>query len=631
MHVFLAALASLLAAGALLPAAGAGGGDRPGAGPAAGPVAAAPAFAPLELAIAHVNDHHSRLEPSTAELVLDGEATQVELGGFARLTAAFARLESERNLLKLHAGDALTGSPYYTFYRGAADARMMNTICFDAFVPGNHEFDDGEAALRSFLDALGEGGCRTAVVAANVKPQVGTPLAPAAAGDYIRPHVVKTIDGVRVAIVGITTRGKILGSSRPPATTVIEDEIASAQSAIDALRADGIRHFVLLTHQGYANDRAMAAALTDVDVIIGGDSHTLLGAFGAYGLSPSGDYPTIARNRDGDAVCIGQAWEYGKAIGLMHVRFDAAGRVASCAGRAALLAGDDFRRRDASGAWVALAGAERRALRDRLAADPAFELVAPDATAAALLQGYAGRIAAEQATRLGTATEALCLVRVPGETTNRSGGVAGCEAAHTLARGSDAAQAVAEALLAASPRADFALQNAGGVRLPVPAGEITMGAALALLPFTNLLVELELTGREMIDALEDAVAHHLDAGQSDGSHPYAAGLRWDLDMSRPKGSRFRGVEVRDRAGGRWTAIDPARTYVLATSDFLADGRDGYRTLGKVRASGRRVETGLPYSRSFADWVRARGTVVRPRPGDYSHRSVVTRTGVALPR
>jgi 5'-nucleotidase/UDP-sugar diphosphatase len=59
----------------------------------------------------------------------------------------------------------------------------------------------------------------------------------------------------------------------------------------------------------------MAAQLSDVDVIIGGDSHTLLGDFSAIGIdASSGPYPTVVRNRDGDPVCIGQAWEYAKAL-----------------------------------------------------------------------------------------------------------------------------------------------------------------------------------------------------------------------------------------------------------------------------------------------------------------------------
>jgi 5'-nucleotidase len=599
------------------------GGDSDGDKPAS--------FAPLEINIAHINDHHSQLEPiANTQLTLDGVATQVDLGGFARLTTLFKGLAGTKNLLKIHAGDAVTGTLYYTFYKGEADARMMNTICFDAFALGNHEFDDGDAVLRGFLDELLTPACQTPVLAANITPAIGTPLAPVTANDYIKPYTIKEIEGVKVALIGIDIKGKTTNSSRPLESTVFSDEITTAQAVIDQLKQQGIRHFVLVTHQGYDNDKAMAAALTDVDVIIGADSHTLLGDFTAQGLTSSGAYPTVISNKDGKPVCIGQAWEYSKALGLMNVKFDAEGAVAACGGQASLVIGDNYKRQDTAGAWVALADGPKAALTGTLAAVPSVKVATPDAAAAAILQGYTTQVAAEKAKTIGTATEALCLVRTPGESTNRSAGVAGCETANTLARGSDAAQAVAQAFLAGSKRANFALQNAGGVRIAVPAGTLSMNTAFTLLPFTNVIVELDLTGAEVVAALEDAVANHLDAAQSNGSHPYAAGLRWDLDMSKAKGSRFSNVQVKDRVTGAWSAINPAATYVMATNDFIASGLDGYTTLGVAYKAGRYVNTYLLYTQTFADWVIANGSIARPARADYAHQVVITRSGATLP-
>ena len=585
---------------------------------------------PFELAIAHINDHHSQLDAFAAtELLLDGVPTLVELGGFARQTALFKSLAGTPNLLKLHAGDALTGSLYYTFFKGKADARMMNTICFDAFVPGNHEFDDGDATLKAFLDELALGPCQTPTLSANIVPQPGTPLAPAGGKPYLLPYTVKQVGGERVGLVGITIADKTRASSRPLASTQFLDETQSAQAAIDALTAQGVRHIVLMTHHGFKADRALAARLTGVDVIIGGDSHSLLGDFKAQSLSAEGRYPTEVRNASGEPVCIGQAWEYGKAFGLMKVRFDTQGRVSQCAGQASLVVGEPFKRKDAAGAWQALPAAEGEALKARLAASPALRVVAPDPVAAQTLAGFASQVGAEKARIIGSASEPLCLVRVPGEPADPRAG-AGCEAASSLARGSDVAQVVAESFLRGSRRADFALQNAGGVRTPVPAGTLSMNTAFTVLPFTNVLVELDLTGAEVLAALEDGVANHLDLRQSNGSHPYAAGLRWDLDMSQPKGKRFSNVQVRSKTTGAWGALDPAKTYVLVTNDFVAAGRDGYATLGPVYAAGRYVNTYLLYTQTFVDYLTATGPLARPARGEYSHQKVITRGGVALP-
>jgi 5'-nucleotidase/UDP-sugar diphosphatase len=222
-------------------------------------------------------------------------ATQVELGGFARQTAVFKALAGTPNLLKLHAGDAITGSLYYTFFKGKADAQMMNTICFDAFVPGNHEFDDGDAVFKGFLDALADpangGACKTPTVSANIVPQAGT-----AAGPGRRPPPTCSPTPSRRSTAWTwASWASPLPPRRPTrraplATTQFQDEATAAQKAIDALKAKGVRHIVLMSHLGYDADKLIAAQLTDVDVIIGGDSHTLLGDFKAVGLPASGGH-----------------------------------------------------------------------------------------------------------------------------------------------------------------------------------------------------------------------------------------------------------------------------------------------------------------------------------------------------
>ena len=594
----------------------------------------APSVQPLELTIAHINDHHSNLDPFADQVMkIGGVDTQVSLGGFARVTQAFKAYDGRTDVLKLHAGDANTGTLYYTLFKGQADAALMNTVCFDAMAVGNHEFDDGDAQLKSFIDALHAGACQTPVLAANVRPQVGTPLAPKAADDFIKPHTIKTIQGVPVGIVGISVKGKTQNSSSPLPSTAFDDEVVAAQRSIDQLKAQGVRHIVLLTHIGYDADQALAARLTDVDAIIGGDSHTLLGEFSAQGsgYASAGAYPTQAVNKDGKPVCIGQAWEYSKAIGELRVSFNDQGEVSACGGQASLIIGDSFKRKDAAGAWTAVDAATQAQIVAAVGTDKGLKLLGADAGAASLLAGYSGQVDELKQQPIGSTTQALCLVRTPGESTNRSAGVVGCEDANTRARGSDVAQLVAESFLSASLRADIAIQNAGGVRVPLKAGPITMGDAFTVLPFTNVLVELPLTGAQVAAVLEDALGNYLDAGQSTGGgHPYAAGLRWHLDMSQAKGQRFTQIEVKHRATGNWSAIDPATTYIVATNDFIAKGQDGYAAFKPIYDSGNYVNNYLLYTQTFVDYIRAKGTVGRPAAGDYSHQSVITKDGVRLP-
>ena len=588
--------------------------------------AQAPAAQGLTLHLAHINDHHSMLdERPRTEMRLLGEPAQVSLGGFARVAQAMRELSQQhRPLLKLHAGDAMTGSLYYTLFKGSSDAQLMNTVCFDAFVPGNHEFDDGDANLRDFLDELARGPCQTAVISANVQAAPNTPLA-----GRLQPWVIREIEGVRVGLIGITVAGKTRESSRPLPSTRFDDERASAQRSIDALKAQGVRHIVLITHHGHDRDLALAAQLNEVDVIIGGDSHTLLGDTAPLGLASAGPYPTIVRNRDGDPVCIGQAWEYAKAIGHMQVRFDTQGRVRECGGQAQLLIGADVARRQSDGRWQVLAPAAQLALAQELARTQApVRISEPNAQAQAMLAGFTERLEAMKRQPVGRLREALCLVRVPGERV-RGVPMSGCEQAHQLARGSDAAQLVAQAFLEAAPRADIAIQNAGGVRTAVPAGELSMHAAIAMLPFANVLVEIELTGSELKAALEDAVLHHLDRKGSDGAHPYAAGLRWDLDLRQSAGQRFSNLQVRDRQSGQWLALRPEQRYVLVTIDFLASGRDGYATLGRLSEAGRANNTYLLYTQALIDHLKRHPELGRPARADYAHQRVIDAQGQVL--
>ena len=123
------------------------------------------------LAILHINDHHSNLDESDASLRLrtgsDDTRTSVpiKLGGFPRVATAMAELATRHdNVLKLHAGDAITGTLYYTLSEGEADAALMNRVCFDAMAVGNHELDSGDAGLKTFIDHLWSApDCRTPV------------------------------------------------------------------------------------------------------------------------------------------------------------------------------------------------------------------------------------------------------------------------------------------------------------------------------------------------------------------------------------------------------------------------------------------------------------------------------------
>jgi 5'-nucleotidase/UDP-sugar diphosphatase len=586
---------------------------------------------PLDLTILHVNDHHSRLDAETTTLRVQTAAgtrenVTFELGGFARVTQAIDSLAAGRtSVLKLHAGDAITGDLYYTITNGRADADLMNTVCFDAFAIGNHEFDSGDAGLKTFLDFLAAGTCRTPALSANVRPSAGSPLAPSGGTPYLRASTVVERSGQRIGIVGLTVAGKTRNSSRPDAATQFLDEATSAQAAIDALRADGVNKIVLLTHQGYEADRAIAARLSGVDVIVGGDSHTLLGpaALATWGVTVGGEYPTRTTDRDGSPVCIVQAWQYSWAVGELQVRFDRDGRVESCAGKPNILIGNPLRRA-ASGA-AALTDADRAAIGADLANQPALRTTTAAARATAALAGYAQQKSAFGSTVVGNAPANLCLRRIPGSKRDITRSVyAECNTgAFTNAYGGDMQQIVAAAFLEQGRSfggVDIALQNAGGVRTDLAAGNVTVGNIYTVLPFRNTLVRLTMTGAEIKQTLEDAVSFVLAASGNTGAYPYAAHLRWTVDLNRPANGRFSNLEFKN-AGGAWVPLDPAASYRVITNDFLAAGQDGWVTLRGITGN-RREDTFLDYADSFLRYTQARGVLTRPAASEFSTQQFV---------
>ncbi len=574
-----------------------------------------------ELKILHINDHHSHLKPdSRMSLDLAGKSTRVRSGGMPAVVAKIKQLAygAGNNVLKLHAGDAVSGSLFFTLFKGEADAALMNEVCFDAFALGNHEFNEGDAGLAKFLDFLKSGDCQTPVLAANIKPEVGvSALTPNSATDYIQPYTVMQIGGMKVGIIGIDIVRKTTLSSSPDDTTIFLDEAETAQKMVDELTGSGIDHIILLTHYGYRNELELAAEIDGVDVIIGGDSHTLLGDFADLGLNAAGPYPTVVKGVGGKPVCVATAWQYSQIVGELDLSFNDAGEITSCSGVPHMMLADSFKRKNADGDRVEIEGAARDAVHAAIKADPKLSIVTEDEDAAALLATYNVKVEELLSLKVGEVAENLCLARIPGDKRSKI-----CAPEDTARNGSDISMLVAHAFREMAKTSDIAIQNGGGVRTDIARGDLTMGDAYKLLPFANTLVEMEMTGAEIKTVLEEALDYALQPDGSTGAYPYAAGLRWHVDATRGLGQRLSKMEFRGRDDAAWTPLDMGKTYRLVTNNYIAAGRDGYKSFKTVKNDGRYTDTYLDYAQSFVDYVEERGTVGKLPASEYSTQSLV---------
>lgn len=595
-------LALALAASALLAACGGSDEETP-----------EPQGAPLELRILHINDHHSTLASASKTLQLDaGTGTPVEVAvdaaGFPRVTQAMDELAAgSPHVLKLHAGDALTGTLYFNRAGadGEADAALMNTVCFDAFTLGNHEFDKGDTGLKSFIDRLHAGNCRTPVLSANVQFGTGSALHPAKAPGYVNPSTVVERGGQKIGIVGLTIANKTKVSSSPDPDTTFENEATAAQREIDALRAQGINKIIVMSHVGYDYDLQIVPQLRGVDVVVGGDSHSLLGpgVLATTGVgTPAGSYPTRLADKDGNPVCVVQAWEYAQVVGDLTVQFDAQGRVASCNGTPHVLIGDNF-----SIGGASATEAQRAALQASAAATGVLRVTQPSAKATAVLQPFQDTVAAFNLQQVATVPQELCQRRVPGGpgTMDYSRSSAACNTeASVNVRGGDIQQLVAQAYLEEANLhyggADITLQNAGGVRIAL-SGTVTAAQAIQVVPFGNKLFRLDVTGAEVKTMLEDGLEAVYGPGGSTGPYPYTGGLRFDVDAGAAQGQRVSGLEVFDTTSQTWQPLDNSRTYKLFALSFIAQGGDGYSSLAAV-PDARRLDIGVLDSDVFLNYI-----------------------------
>jgi len=286
-------------------------------GAAALALSAGTAMAEYSLTILHTNDFHARFEPiskydsgCSAEDNTAGEC----FGGSARLATAVAEARARsNNSILVDGGDQFQGTLFYTYYKGALAAEMMNRMGYDGMTVGNHEFDDGPEVLRGFMDAV-----EFPVLMSNADVSGESLLA----GTLNKSTVIER-GGEKIGLIGLTPEDTDELAS-PGDNVIFSDPAAAVQAEVDKLTAQGVNKIIVLSHSGYVVDQRVAAETTGVDVIVGGHSHTLLGDM----ERAEGPYPTMV----GDTAIV-QAYAYSKYLGELNVTFDDAGKVIEASGQ----------------------------------------------------------------------------------------------------------------------------------------------------------------------------------------------------------------------------------------------------------------------------------------------------------
>lgn len=476
-------------------------------------LSAGASFADYQLNILHINDFHSRDESINkfdATCTAEEETKKECFGGAARLKTEIderRKALAGQNVILLDAGDNFQGSLFYTTYRGQAEVEFLNDMKFDAMTVGNHEFDDGESALAPFLDKV-----QFPVVTANLATDAESKL-----GNRIKPSVVLDIGGQKIGIVGaVTTETPELASPGPHVK--ITDDVAAINAEVDKLKSQGVNKIIALTHVGYTRDIAEIAKIPGVDVVVGGHSHTLLSNTDPKAAGP---YPTMVDNPGGYKVPVVTAASYSRYLGDIVVTFDDNGVVKEAKGDPILL--------DAS--------------------------VTPDPTMLARVQELAKPIEELRKKVIGAAQAPI-------------------EGAREVCRVQECSMGnlVADAMLDRTKGQDItiAIQNGGGLRASIGAGNVSMGDVLTVLPFQNTVATFQLTGADVLAAIENGLSQ-IDAGA--GRFPQVSGMKFSFDKTKPPGSRVVSAEVKE--GDGFVLLDPKKVYGVVSNNYMRAGGDGY--------------------------------------------------------
>lgn len=257
-----------------------------------------------KITILHTNDVHSHIDPFGPD---DGR--NANKGGVARRATLVDSIRNENpNTLLLDAGDIFQGTPYFNYYGGELEFKLMSMLKYDLATIGNHDFDNGIDGLYAQLPHAD-----FEFVSANYD------FSNTVMDTHVKPYKIFVKDGIKIGIFGLGIQLEGLVDKNMYKETVYNSPIEIAQDMSRILKEEQSCDLVIcLSHIGYnykkypdrVSDLNLARATKDIDLIIGGHTHTFL------------PKPTIEKNSAGKNVLVNQVGAYGLYLGKIDFYFE---------------------------------------------------------------------------------------------------------------------------------------------------------------------------------------------------------------------------------------------------------------------------------------------------------------------
>lgn len=487
--------------------------------------------------ILHTNDVHGRIVEEKGVIGDAKLATVIEQ----------ERAKSTQNTLVVDAGDAFQGLPISNSTKGEARAEILNQMQYDAMAVGNHEFDFGLDEAKKYKEIL-----KFPLLSSNTYVNGARLFEASTIVDKD-----KTVEGDEFVVIGVTTPETATKTHPKNVKGVtFTDPISEVNKVIEEVqakaRAEGkdYKHYVVLAHLGVDTTApvewrgsTLAEALSKNPrlkgkrvTVIDGHSHT------------------VASTTYGDNVTYNQTGSYLHNVGKVI-----------------------YKSRQLLGNPTQIPAADAK----KLPANPTVEKLVKD-----IKQKYD----AENAVEIVSNSP----VELNGDREN------------VRVRETNLGNVVADSLYqygqtGFSHPTDIAVTNGGGLRETIAKGKpITKGNVIAVLPFGNTISQIQVTGQQVLDMFEKSLGSILQVDKDgkkvldengqpllepSGGFLQVSGVKVYYDTNLPSGKRVLAIQVKNRTTGRYDLLDLAKTYYLATNDFLAAGGDGYTMLGGAREEG----------------------------------------------
>lgn len=453
------------------------------------------------LIILHTNDTHSSIEPYA-----DGTS-----GILQRKAILDSVRNTERNVITVDAGDAVQGSLFFKYFGGEVEYSLMNMSGYDIRVLGNHEFDNGMASLAKYYKEI-EG----VPLSANYD-FTGTGLE-----GIFKPYYIKNIDGKKIGFIGINIDPESIISKKNINVNFKEIIPTSNELASYLKNEENCDLVVVVSHIGYqpvnekTSDIDLAEASTDIDLIIGGHTHTLIDP-----LHPEIN-PSLIKNKNGKLVRVVQTGKNGLYIGKLTIDLN----------DLPLNSGEQIRY-------------ELIPVTDR------FDISQLDDKMVDFLRPFQQSV--DSVNNVVIAYSAQDLEK------SRTGGLPNLTADIAFEHGKEI---IKNMRLAGSDigDVDLAIMNVGGIRHEMPKGKITEGQILSTYPFSNKFVLISIKGKDIIEALR--VSAHKGGEAVSSNVKVVTGSDGELKRVIVDGNE----------------MDPEKEYIVASIDYIAEGNDDLRSM-----------------------------------------------------